>query len=143
MQGQEEAGSALHLVVGLSVGHAGLLVAPVGQRVHDVAHLPLVVRLLAQQLDPLVRDGHLQPVVEADASLLHRPAPSSIILCCRLSLLRGLAVILRAYTVALQLGFYPDLFLMTCSKHLNGSLVPLFSVFRRLFSGPCTRGDSD
>lgn len=31
----------------------------------------------AVHLDPLVGDGHLQPVVEADAALSHRPADVS------------------------------------------------------------------
>ena len=64
--------------MGLGVGDAGLFVAAVGERVHDVAHLPLVVRLLLQQLDPLVRNGHLQPVVKPDAALRHWPAQANL-----------------------------------------------------------------
>lgn len=63
-----------YLVMGFGVCDACLRVAAVGQRVHDVAHLPLVVCLLLQQLNPLVRNRHLQPVVEPDASLCNWPA---------------------------------------------------------------------
>mmetsp|Transcript_31485 Transcript_31485/g.82569 ORF Transcript_31485/g.82569 Transcript_31485/m.82569 type:complete len:509 (-) Transcript_31485:1316-2842(-) len=46
------------LVVRLRVGDAGLLPAPVLQRVGDVAHVPIIVRRLLQELDPHVWERH-------------------------------------------------------------------------------------
>ncbi len=60
--------------MGFGISDACLCIAAVGQRVHDVAHFPLVIRLLFQQLNPLVRNGHLQPVVKPNASLCNWPA---------------------------------------------------------------------
>lgn len=63
-----------HLIVALGVSDGAFHPPSVGERVHDVAHLPVLVALLLQQLDPHVRDGHAQPVVEPGAALRHRPA---------------------------------------------------------------------
>ena len=58
------------LVVRLGVRDALLAPAAVLQAVHQVEHVPVVVVApLGEHLDPLVRDGHLQAVVEADAAL--------------------------------------------------------------------------
>mmetsp|Transcript_10489 Transcript_10489/g.27988 ORF Transcript_10489/g.27988 Transcript_10489/m.27988 type:complete len:478 (-) Transcript_10489:99-1532(-) len=62
------------LVVRLAVRDDLLLVAPIRERVDDVPHVPGLVRALLQQLDPHVRDGHGQTVVEAEAAVLHGPA---------------------------------------------------------------------
>ena len=53
----------------LGVSDAVLLPTPVGQRVHDVAHVPVLVPLLLQQFDPHVGHGHGEAVVEPAASL--------------------------------------------------------------------------
>ena len=55
--------------MGLCIGDAALLPAPVGQGVHDVANVPVLVPLLLQQLDPHVRHGHRQTVVEPATTL--------------------------------------------------------------------------
>ena len=63
------------LVVRLCVTNAGLAVPPIGQRVADVPHGPVLVRPRGlHDVDPLVCDGHLQPVIEAHASLGDWPA---------------------------------------------------------------------
>ena len=64
----------VHLVVRLGVGDGLLHPAPVRQRVDDVAHVPVLVFELFDELDPLVGNGHAEAVVEADATLFHRPA---------------------------------------------------------------------
>ncbi len=63
-----------HLVMGLCIAHAGLGIPPVGECVYDVAHVPVLVPVLAQDLNPLVCNGHLQPVVKAHAPLCYWPA---------------------------------------------------------------------
>lgn len=45
-----------------------LAVAPVCKNPANVGHVPLLVRLLLEDLDPHVRDSHSKPVVEADAT---------------------------------------------------------------------------
>ena len=60
--------------MGLCVAHTGLGIPPVGERVNDVAHVPVLIPVLAQDLDPLVCNGHLQPVVKAHAALCYGPA---------------------------------------------------------------------
>mmetsp|Transcript_17773 Transcript_17773/g.41029 ORF Transcript_17773/g.41029 Transcript_17773/m.41029 type:complete len:473 (-) Transcript_17773:1167-2585(-) len=59
------------LVVALAVANNLLLVPPVGERVHNVPHLPLVIGELLEQLDPHVRRSHRKAVVEAKPSLGH------------------------------------------------------------------------
>ncbi len=63
-----------HLVVRLSVRDGLLHPTPVDQGVDDVANVPLFVAALFEYLDPLVRYGHAQTVVETDASLFDWPA---------------------------------------------------------------------
>mmetsp|Transcript_5318 Transcript_5318/g.7197 ORF Transcript_5318/g.7197 Transcript_5318/m.7197 type:complete len:466 (+) Transcript_5318:635-2032(+) len=68
-------GSHKCLVVGLGVGDALLIVASVLQAERDVAQVPgVVIMPLFHHLHPLVRNGHLQSVVEPDPALRHRPA---------------------------------------------------------------------
>mmetsp|Transcript_9850 Transcript_9850/g.28314 ORF Transcript_9850/g.28314 Transcript_9850/m.28314 type:complete len:381 (+) Transcript_9850:270-1412(+) len=64
------------LVVRLAVAHHLLLVPAVGEGVGDVAHLPLVIRLLLEQLDPHVGRRHGQAVVEPEPALGHGAAQS-------------------------------------------------------------------
>ena len=66
--------SCSHLVMRLCVAHAGLGIPPVGESVDDVAHVPLLIPVLAQDVNPLVCNGHLQPVVKAHATLCYWPA---------------------------------------------------------------------
>lgn len=56
------------LVMGFGIGHTSLLVTSVGESVDDVAHVPSVIGALFQQLDPHVRDGHGQSLVETNSS---------------------------------------------------------------------------
>jgi len=44
-------------------------VSPVGESKDDVANIPLIVRLLLEQLDPHVRDSHRQAVVKTNTSI--------------------------------------------------------------------------
>mmetsp|Transcript_13740 Transcript_13740/g.31730 ORF Transcript_13740/g.31730 Transcript_13740/m.31730 type:complete len:415 (+) Transcript_13740:249-1493(+) len=62
------------LVVRLGVADNLLLVSSVGQRVNNVAHLPLVVEHLLQEFDPHVRRCHGKTIIEAEASLMHGAA---------------------------------------------------------------------
>lgn len=62
-----------NLVMALCIRDGALHPASVGKSVHDVAHLPVLVAFLLQQLDPHVGYGHAQPVVEASAALAHWP----------------------------------------------------------------------
>mmetsp|Transcript_10693 Transcript_10693/g.29307 ORF Transcript_10693/g.29307 Transcript_10693/m.29307 type:complete len:435 (+) Transcript_10693:1707-3011(+) len=62
--------------MGLSVPHAWLSIPPVGQRVHQIAHVPVLIVPCLQRLNPLVCNSHLQAVVKAHASLLPWTAQS-------------------------------------------------------------------
>ena len=70
-------GRVLHisanLVVRHCVAHARLGVAAIGQGVYNVAHIPVIVVNLGEDLNPLVCDCHLQPVVKAHTTLRDRP----------------------------------------------------------------------
>mmetsp|Transcript_73579 Transcript_73579/g.204461 ORF Transcript_73579/g.204461 Transcript_73579/m.204461 type:complete len:285 (+) Transcript_73579:237-1091(+) len=62
------------LIVRLDVRDARLLPSPILQGVCDVAHIPLIVRNLLEELNPHIWNSHREAVVEAESSLLHRPA---------------------------------------------------------------------
>mmetsp|Transcript_29626 Transcript_29626/g.71148 ORF Transcript_29626/g.71148 Transcript_29626/m.71148 type:complete len:352 (-) Transcript_29626:192-1247(-) len=62
------------LVVGLGVGDALLPPPAVLERVGEMPHVPLVVRLLLEHLDPQVGQGHRQPIIKTKPALRHRPA---------------------------------------------------------------------
>mmetsp|Transcript_12211 Transcript_12211/g.30652 ORF Transcript_12211/g.30652 Transcript_12211/m.30652 type:complete len:228 (-) Transcript_12211:1566-2249(-) len=57
------------LVVTLAVANHLLLVPPVGERVHNVPHLPLVIGEFLKELDPHVRRRHSKAVVKPKPSL--------------------------------------------------------------------------
>ena len=57
------------LVVGLCIAYTWLGISPVGESVHNVAHVPVLVPVLAQDLNPLVGNGHLKAVVEPNTPL--------------------------------------------------------------------------
>lgn len=56
------------------VGDRLLHPTPVSQREDDVAHVPILIPVLLQQLNPLVGDCHGQAVVEAQATFADWPA---------------------------------------------------------------------
>lgn len=60
------------LIVRFGIGHRILAPPAIGQCVHNVAHVPVIVAGLLEQLDPFVRYGHAEPVIEADATFVDR-----------------------------------------------------------------------
>ena len=64
------------LIVTFRVGYAPLEMTTIGQGMHDRAHLPLIIRLLLEKLDPHVGDGHGKTIIEADASFGYWTAES-------------------------------------------------------------------
>ncbi len=65
-----------YLVMRLGVSNGLLFPTPVGQSVNNVAHVPIVVLELLQQLDPLVRNSHAKTIVKPEAALVDRTAHS-------------------------------------------------------------------
>lgn len=61
-----------YLVMALSIGDGALHPAAVGERVHDVRHIPVVVLLFLQEFDPHVRYSHAEAVVEPGTPFAHR-----------------------------------------------------------------------
>ena len=64
------------LVVTLGVSHRLLGVPAVAERVDELGHLPVLVADVFQVPDPEVRQAHPEPVVKADAAVVHPPAQS-------------------------------------------------------------------
>mmetsp|Transcript_5065 Transcript_5065/g.9007 ORF Transcript_5065/g.9007 Transcript_5065/m.9007 type:complete len:309 (-) Transcript_5065:1351-2277(-) len=62
------------LVMGLGIADARLAIPPVGQGVANVTHAPELVRACFHNINPLVGNGHIEPVVKAHSALLHWPA---------------------------------------------------------------------
>lgn len=54
----------------LGIRNTLLGMPPVGQDVRNISNLPLIVGLFLEELDPHVRDGHGQAVVESDAAFV-------------------------------------------------------------------------
>ena len=50
------------------------LVSAVGEGKHNIADVPLIVRLFLEQLDPHVWDGHRETVVKSNSTLRDRSA---------------------------------------------------------------------
>mmetsp|Transcript_386 Transcript_386/g.1477 ORF Transcript_386/g.1477 Transcript_386/m.1477 type:complete len:637 (-) Transcript_386:241-2151(-) len=75
---QPESGSLIaneRLIVRFGVRDALFAVATVLHGEHQVTHVPVFIRTpLAQDLDPLVRDGHLEAIVETDTAFADRAA---------------------------------------------------------------------
>ena len=61
------------LVVALGVADVLLAVPAIQQRVEELGQVPLLVALLLEELDPVVRHAHRQAVVESDAAFGDRP----------------------------------------------------------------------
>lgn len=61
--------AGIHLVMALCITYTGFSIASIGEGVHNVAHVPVMVAQLLQDVYPLVRDGHLQAVVKPYATL--------------------------------------------------------------------------
>ena len=62
------------LIVRLSVTNALLLPSTVRHAMSEVAHVPILIWRLLQQLDPKVWDEHAKSVIEAHASIFDRSA---------------------------------------------------------------------
>ena len=65
------------LVVALGIGNALFMVASIGEGPSDALHVPILVLLLLQKLDPKVRDSHGQTVVKPKPSFKNRPTRAS------------------------------------------------------------------
>lgn len=62
------------LVVALAIRDALFSVASVRQGMYKVSHVPFIISLMFQKLDPCVRNGHGKPIVEANAAIINRNA---------------------------------------------------------------------